>query len=71
MQQWVLDLIFKKTFNAITYTKRHQCRKTIILNSHKCLIYTDVGKMNNILIWIRILTNSLMFLGKAKAGELP
>jgi hypothetical protein len=27
---------------------RHQCRKTIVLNYHRCLINTGVEKMNNI-----------------------
>jgi len=27
---------------------RHQCRKTAVLSSHRCLINTGVEKMNNI-----------------------
>ncbi len=27
---------------------RHQCRKTSVLNCHRCLINTEVEKMNNI-----------------------
>ncbi len=28
---------------------RHQCQKTTVLSCHRCLINTDVEKMNNIL----------------------
>ncbi len=35
---------------------RHQCRKTAVLNWHRCLINTGVEKMNSIWIWIRTLT---------------
>jgi hypothetical protein len=35
---------------------RHQCRKTTVLSTHRCLINTVVEKMNFISIYIRILT---------------
>jgi hypothetical protein len=40
---------------------RHRCKKTTVLSCHRCLIYTGVAKMNNILIEIITLTTRAIF----------
>jgi hypothetical protein len=35
-------------YNNRTACIRHQCRRTTVLSSHRCIINTGVEKMNNI-----------------------
>ncbi len=49
--------IYPNTFtHNRTTCNRHLCRKMTVLSYHRCLINTGVEKINNILIYIIILT---------------